>query len=114
MVLTIADLRTTHSREARENLKEHIGDKLLDTVIRQSIAYAVSAERGVSILEHRPARGADYISLADEVLARLDLKAARKKVRALLRRRSGPRRAPPRRRAGDNRTTSKGATTTAP
>ncbi len=84
VVLTIADLRTTHSREARENLKEHIGDRLLDTVIRQSIAYAESAERGVSILDHRPARGADYIALADEVLGRLGLTAARKKVRAML------------------------------
>lgn len=84
VVLTIADLRTTHSREARENLKEHIGDRLLDSVIRQSIAYAESAERGVSILDHRPERGNDYISLADEVLDRLGLKAARKKVRALL------------------------------
>lgn len=84
VVLTIADLRTTHSREARDNLKEHIGDRLFDTVIRQSIAYAESAERGVSILEHRPARGVDYISLADELLQRLDLKAARKKVRAML------------------------------
>lgn len=84
VVLTIADLRTTHSREARENLKEHIGDRLLDTVIRQSIAYAESAERGVSILDHRPARGVDYISLAGELLDRLGLKAAHKKVRAML------------------------------
>ena len=76
-MLTIADLRTTHSREARENLKEHIGDKLFDTVIRQSIAYAESAERGVSILDHKPARGVDYISLAEEVLGRLELTAAR-------------------------------------
>ncbi|MFT4034666.1 MAG: ParA family protein [Patulibacter sp.] len=83
VVLTIADLRTTHSREARENLKEHIGAKLFETVIRQSIAYAESAERGVSILDHRPARGADYISLADELLERLGLAAARKKVRTL-------------------------------
>lgn len=84
VVLTIADLRTTHSREARENLKEHIGDRLFDTVIRQSIAYAESAERGVSILDHRPARGVDYVSLAGELLDRLGLKAARKKVRAML------------------------------
>ncbi len=84
VVLTIADLRTTHSREARDNLKEHIGDRLFDTVIRQSIAYAESAERGVSILDHRPARGVDYISLADEVLGRLKLTTARRKVRAML------------------------------
>ncbi len=84
VVLTIADMRTTHSREAAANLKEHIGDKLLETVIRASIAYAESAERGVSILDHRPARGVDYIALADEVLGRLKLTAARKKVRAML------------------------------
>lgn len=84
VVLTIADLRTTHSREARENLKEHIGDQLFDTVIRQSIAYAESAERGVSILDHKPSRGADYIALADEVLGRLKLAGPRRKVRAML------------------------------
>lgn len=84
VVLTIADLRTTHSREARDNLKEHVGDRLFDTVIRQSIAYAESAERGVSILDHKPARGVDYISLADEVLGRLKLAGPRRKVRAML------------------------------
>lgn len=84
VVLTIADLRTTHSREARDNLKEHVGDRLFDTVIRQSIAYAESAERGVSILDHKPSRGVDYISLADEVLGRLKLAGPRRKVRAML------------------------------
>jgi chromosome partitioning protein len=84
VVLTITDLRTTHSREARANLKEHIGERLLDTVIRQSIAYAESAERGVSILDHRPALGMDYVALAGELLDRLGLTAAHQKVRALL------------------------------
>ncbi|MBJ7472704.1 MAG: ParA family protein [Solirubrobacteraceae bacterium] len=84
VVLTIADLRTTHSREARENLREHIGDRLFDTVIRASIAYAESAERGVSILDHKPARGVDYIALADEVLERLKMPTARRKVKAML------------------------------
>src|SRR6201993_1231952 len=40
VVLNIADMRTPHSREAVESLREHFGDRLLDTVIRQSIAYA--------------------------------------------------------------------------
>ena len=53
-------MRTVHSREAYDSLKEHVGDKLLDTIVRQSIAYAESAERAVSILEHRPDLGADY------------------------------------------------------
>jgi chromosome partitioning protein len=40
-------------------------------VIRSSIAYAESAERAISILDHRPDLGADYLALADEMLARL-------------------------------------------
>lgn len=84
VVLTIADLRTTHSREAQANLKQHIGDRLFDTVIRQSIAYAESAERGISILDHKPERGQDYVRLAEELLGRLKLTGARRKVRAML------------------------------
>ena len=71
VVLTIADMRTVHSREAQASLKEHAGDKLFATTIRQSIAYAESAERAVSILDHRPDLGADYEALADELLDRL-------------------------------------------
>lgn len=80
VVFNIADMRTVHSREAFDSLKEHVGDKLLHSTIRASIAYAESAERAVSILDHRPDLGADYISLADEVLARLDLKQARRRL----------------------------------
>jgi chromosome partitioning protein len=40
-------------------------------VIRQSIAYAESAERAVPILTYRPDRGSDYLSLASEILRRL-------------------------------------------
>jgi len=71
VVLTIADMRTVHSREAQATLKENVGDKLFATTIRQSIAYAESAERAVSILDHRPDLGADYEALADELLDRL-------------------------------------------
>ena len=84
VVFNIADMRTVHSREAYQSLREHVGDKLLQTVVRQSIAYAESAERAVSILEHRPDLGADYVQLADEVLARLGLPAARRRLEPLL------------------------------
>ena len=84
IVLNIADMRTVHSREAFASLREHFGDKVLDTVIRASIAYAESAERATSILDHRPDLGADYVALADEVLARLDgLASARSRLAAL-------------------------------
>jgi chromosome partitioning protein len=84
VVFNIADMRTVHSREAYDALREHVGDKLLQTVVRQSIAYAESAERAVSILDHRPDLGADYVRLADEVLGRLELPAARRRVQVML------------------------------
>jgi chromosome partitioning protein len=80
VLFNIADMRTVHSREAYESLKEHVGDKLLRTTVRQSIAYAESAERAVSILDHRPDLGADYVSLAEELLDRLGLRDARARV----------------------------------
>ena len=40
-------------------------------MIRASIAYAESAEKALSILDYRPDLGADYLALADEVLARI-------------------------------------------
>ena len=84
VVLNIADMRTVHSREAFASLKEHFGEKVFDTVIRSSIAYAESAERARSILDHRPDLGADYLQLADELLGRLGLPGPRRKVRKLL------------------------------
>jgi chromosome partitioning protein len=71
VLLNLADMRTVHSREALASLKERFGDQVFDTVIRSSIAYAESAERARSILDHRPDLGADYVALADEILARL-------------------------------------------
>jgi chromosome partitioning protein len=83
VVFNIADMRTVHSREAYDSLREHVGEKLLETTVRQSIAYAESAERATSILDHRPDLGADYVALADEVLGRLGLADARARVREL-------------------------------
>jgi chromosome partitioning protein len=40
-------------------------------VIRSSIAYAESAEKAMSILDHRPDLGEDYLDLAREVLGRV-------------------------------------------
>src|SRR6202023_365543 len=70
VLLNLADMRTVHSREALVSLKERFGDQVFATVIRASIAYAESAERARSILDHRPDLGADYVALADAILAR--------------------------------------------
>ncbi len=71
VLLNLADMRAVHSREALASLREQLGDRVLDTVVRSSIAYAESAERAISILDHRPDLGADYLALAAELLARL-------------------------------------------
>lgn len=84
VVLNIADMRTVHSRETYATLKQEYGDKVFETTIRQSIAYAESAERGVSILDYRPDLAADYLALADELLERLgDHADARRKLKRL-------------------------------
>jgi chromosome partitioning protein len=84
VLLNLADMRTVHSREALESLKERFGDRVFDSVIRASIAYAESAERARSILDHRPDLGADYLAVAREVLGRLDgFDSARKRVAKL-------------------------------
>ena len=64
-------MRTRHARQTLEALQERFGDKLFRTVIRQSIVYAESAERAIPILDYRPEKGADYLSLAGEILRRL-------------------------------------------
>ena len=80
VMLNIADMRTRHSREAFDSLREHFGEKLLDTTIRASIAYAESAERAISILDYRPDLAVDYLNVADEVLRRLGMDDARRRL----------------------------------
>jgi chromosome partitioning protein len=83
VVLNIADMRTRHSREAFDSLRQHYGEKLLDTTIRSSIAYAESAERALSILDYRPDLATDYLAVAEELLRRLGLGAASRRVASL-------------------------------
>ena len=84
VLMNIADMRTVHSREAYNTLAEHFPDTVFKTVIRSSIAYAESAEKARSILDHRPDLGADYLALADELLKRIGLDAPRRKLRPML------------------------------
>jgi chromosome partitioning protein len=84
VVLNIADMRTRHSREAFDSLREHFGEKLFDTTIRASIAYAESAERALSILDYRPDLGVDYLNVADELLRRLGMEQSRGRLAAMV------------------------------
>jgi chromosome partitioning protein len=82
VILNIADMRTRHSREAFDSLREHFEDKLFDTTIRASIAYAESAERAQSILDYRPDLAVDYLKVADEILARIGMDEPRRRLSA--------------------------------
>lgn len=73
VLFNISDMRTVHSREAYEALGEHVGDRLLAHTVRQSIAYAESAERAVPIFDYRPDLGVDYLLVAEELLTRLGM-----------------------------------------
>jgi chromosome partitioning protein len=80
VILNIADLRTIHSREALTQLRERFGERVFDSVVRASIRYAESAERGVSIIDYRAELGDDYLALAAEVLGRMGMDEQRARV----------------------------------
>lgn len=84
VLFNISDMRTVHSREAYEALGEHVGDRLLAHTIRQSIAYAESAERAVPIFEYRPDLGVDYLLVAEELLTRLGMAEQAARITALI------------------------------
>ncbi len=74
MLLNLADMRTVHSREALASLREQLGERVLDTVACAPPSPAPRTDRPsapTSILDHRPDLGADYVSVAGELLARM-------------------------------------------
>jgi chromosome partitioning protein len=83
VVFNIADLRTVHGRDAYSGLQQTFPDKVFNSVIRKSVRYPESAERGISILDYRPELGVDYVGLADELLSRLGDDETRERVGAL-------------------------------
>jgi chromosome partitioning protein len=83
VVMNIADLRTNHSRQALDSLRESFGDRVFQTIVRRSIRYPESAERGESILDYRPELGTDYVALADEIVTRLGDHETRERISAL-------------------------------
>jgi chromosome partitioning protein len=83
VVLNITDMRTLHAREALASLRQSFGDRVFDSVIRKSIRYPESAERGMSILDYRPELGGDYVRLTDELLGRLGEEEARQRIEPL-------------------------------
>ncbi|MGZ8666683.1 MAG: ParA family protein [Solirubrobacterales bacterium] len=83
VVLNMANMRTNHARQTLETLREHFGEKVFETVIRRSIAYAESAERAIPILRYRADRGVDYLLLSAEIFDRLGMPEQRSAVEAM-------------------------------
>ena len=78
VLMNIADMRTMHSRDAYAQLQGGVRRaRSSRPSSASSIAYAESAEKALSILDYRPDLGADYLALADEVLARIGREDAR-------------------------------------
>ena len=83
--MNIADMRTVHSREAFEALREHFGDKVFETVIRSSIAYAESAERAARSSSTAPTSAATTSRWPTRCSPRIGLTGWRRKLAPLLR-----------------------------
>jgi len=68
---TLYDRRTAFAREVIEEMRRFFGDALYTTVIRHNVKLKEAASFGMPITEYdRRSRGcADYMALADEVLA---------------------------------------------
>ena len=76
ILLTMLDIRTTHSRRVMEAVRQSFYGKIrvFDTVVRLQVGFKESSKAGVSILEydtHAPGALA-YRSLAQEVLAAVE------------------------------------------
>ncbi len=85
VLLNIANMRTRHARQTLDALRERFGDVVFDTAIRQSIVYAESAERARPILDYRPKQAADYLTLSEEILERLRMDDAVRRLEILRR-----------------------------
>jgi chromosome partitioning protein len=72
VVITMSDERTRLSHDVESDLRQHLGDLVLETTIPRSVRLAEAPSFGVPGLEHDPAsRGAiAYRRLAEEIEAR--------------------------------------------
>ena len=72
LLRTMFDNRSTLSQQVAAEIKEHFGNKVLDTVIPRNVRLAEAPSHGLPALQYdRSSRGAQaYLQLADELLQR--------------------------------------------
>lgn len=81
-LLTMVDLRTNLAQSVIRDMRNHLGDQVLKTLIPRTIRLSECPSHGKTIFEYERwgAGGRAYESLTDEVLARLEsLEVQRKK-----------------------------------
>jgi chromosome partitioning protein len=68
------DSRKNLNQEVVKKIREHFGDKVFKTLIRDNVAVAEAPSFGQTIFEYRPdSNGAtDYLALTDEILTRIE------------------------------------------
>ena len=73
IALTMYDARTRLSQQVSEDLRKHLGDQVMQTIIPRSVRLAEAPSHGQTIYEHDPsgAAAASYRQLTTEFLARL-------------------------------------------
>lgn len=73
------DTRSTLAQQVSDQLKQHFGGKVFDSVIPRNVRLAEAPSHGLPVLAYdRACKGAKaYLDLADEVLARLNPKETR-------------------------------------
>lgn len=71
-LVTMMDMRTREHRENLAEIREGLGELVLETVIRQTTRVREASRERVSVLEYAPACTAagDYVAAAAEVVAR--------------------------------------------
>lgn len=72
VLITNADVRTREHRENVEEMREVLGEVVLETIIRQTTRVREASRERVSVLEHAPTCTAarDYVAAAAEVMGR--------------------------------------------
>ena len=77
IVMTMFDIRTNLSRQVVDEVKNHLPDKIFDTVIPRTVRLSEAPSFGKTIFAYDPiSPGATaYTNLAKEVIARFSLKA---------------------------------------
>lgn len=80
VLMTMYDLRTRLSQQVVDEVKEHLGDKVFDSIIPRSIRLAEAPSFGKSIFDYEPnSPGAHaYDRLAEEVIRKFHLDKEKK------------------------------------